>query len=627
MGLSSILTPWQWQSLTLSTLVKALLIPTYHSTDFEVHRHWLALTRSLPLSQWYFDETSQWTLDYPPFFAYFSWLLSIPAAWWDARIVDIEAGLEYDAWSCIIFMRLSVIITELVLCGALFALSNTSMNKHQTTSVLPASVASALLMHPGLIIVDHIHFQYNGFLFGILLWSVWAAREDRPLLCALLFSSLLNLKHIYIYIAPAYFVYLLQNYVIRGHSHGDDISRSGIGERMIALATVTLTPFALSVVPLAVSGLSSSAPAGPLGIIAQMLRRLFPFSRGLIHAYWAANAWALYTFADRVLAKVLHVAAVDSNATKGIIGDTHFAVLPQITAGHCFLLTIVCSIGICVRLWRHPSYTSFVFSIALFGLTSFLFGFHVHEKAILLAIVPLALLANQTFTLMRRSLVLTLSGCVGLFPLLYERRELPIKVLILVLWLLMTPFGSAFHMRFSSNYPHQPSPTNIDLLVHFGENLYMAGFVLVILFVEIVHPMFLDKGAASEASLVYAALSAASGVSHVFENATDCALPVSELNTMQQASESHSKSQPMAASTPFSTSEGNTTSQSAFLPSTSSSLDFLPLMLTSVYCALGVVWVWFTLYERFLRGAEERDRDDSLHEEKRFPHATRSTRT
>ena len=151
--------------------------------------------------------------------------------------------------------------------------------------------------------------------------------------------------------------------------------------------------------------------------------------------------------------------------------------------------------------------------------------------------------------------------------------------------------------------------------------------MLVILFVEIVHPMFLDKGAASEASLVYAALSAASGVSHVFENATDCVLPVSELNTMQQASESHSKSQPMAASTPFSTSEGNTTSQSAFLPSTSSSLDFLPLMLTSVYCALGVVWVWFTLYERFLRGAEERDRDDSLHEEKRFPHATRSTRT
>jgi alpha-1,3-glucosyltransferase len=148
------------------------------------------------------------------------------------------------------------------------------------------AAALSILLSPGLLIIDHIHFQYNGFLYGVLLLSLILARKQSTLLpSGLLFTALLFLKHIYLYLAPAYFIYLLRVYCLGPRSIFQIRFRNAIK---------------LSTSVLSVSG----AALGPFlywGQIEQLLGRLFPFSRGLCHAYWAPNIWAIYSFTDRIL--------------------------------------------------------------------------------------------------------------------------------------------------------------------------------------------------------------------------------------------------------------------------------------------------------------------------------------
>lgn len=151
------------------------------------------------------------------------------------------------------------------------------------------AAALSILLSPGLLIIDHIHFQYNGFLFGILVLSLVLARNNSTLLLSgLLFAVLLCFKHIYLYLAPAYFVYLLRAYCL---SPRQSFPYFGIRFfNCVKLGLGLLSVFATAFGPFAL-----------WGQMEQMTRRLFPFSRGLCHAYWAPNVWAIYSFTDRVL--------------------------------------------------------------------------------------------------------------------------------------------------------------------------------------------------------------------------------------------------------------------------------------------------------------------------------------
>ncbi|KAJ5227395.1 uncharacterized protein N7469_007401 [Penicillium citrinum] len=417
------------QCAIVAAAFKLLLFPAYKSTDFEVHRNWLAITHSLPVKEWYYEKTSEWTLDYPPFFAAFEWLMSQVAAYIDPAMLVVQ-NLGYDSWQTVYFQRTTVIVTELVLVFALsrYVKSAPSWDKQA------AHVASlSILLSPGLFIIDHIHFQYNGFLYGILILSIVLARKQSTLLYSgTLFAILICLKHIYLYLALAYFVYLGRFYCL----DPKNVFRPRFCN-IIKLGSCVVGIFAIAF-----------GPFVQWGQLLQLKSRLFPFSRGLCHAYWAPNIWAMYSFMDRALIPLAPRLGLPVNqdalnsVTRGLVGDTSFAVLPEVTSEQTFLLTFLFQLIPLVKLWFHagPNWEIFVGALTLCGYASFLFGWHVHEKAILLIIIPFSLIALKDRRYFSAFRPLAVAGHVSLFPLLFTAAEFPLKTVYTVFWLILFLF-------------------------------------------------------------------------------------------------------------------------------------------------------------------------------------------
>lgn len=440
-----------WNIWVASTLLKISLFPTYHSTDFDVHRNWLSITSLLPLKEWYIENTSQWTLDYPPFFAYFEWFLSrfVPHSVAADGCIELVPVGNYGM-KTVIFQRSTVIISEILLFAALQWFINTSStNREKKRNFV---IAASIVLSPGLFIIDHIHFQYNGFLFGIFILSIVNAKLGNHLACGFWFAVLLCFKHIFLYIAPAYFIYLLSAYClnpIEDYKSLKSLLKIVNWQNLVKLGSTVLLVFFVAFAPFAY-----------YGVLPQLFARLFPFSRGLTHAYWAPNIWALYSFVDRILiqvAKKLPILykifkkspSVDMNnsLTRGIVGDVKFSFLPQVEPNHTFLLTLFYQIMSLIPLFFQPKFERFIGSISLCAYSSFLFGWHVHEKAIMLIIVPLSFVICQDRRLLPPFQLLTSAGYVSLFPLLYGSAEWMFKSLITFVWFIVfqTSFSEVVH--------------------------------------------------------------------------------------------------------------------------------------------------------------------------------------
>ena len=403
------------------------------STDFDVHRNWLAITGSLPLSEWYTNQTSEWTLDYPPLFAAFEWILAQIARVFAPSILQLSAT-PIRSWEALVFQKSSVILADSLLFYALWQYAcSTSLSRQQFMRSFQWSYL-LLYLHPGLLLLDHVHFQYNGFLTGFLVLSISLAVQRRYLLSLVSFVLLLHCKHIYIYLFPAFGTFFLFSVVLPA-------PRPLLHALKYFVVACILTLLVWS-------------PFLSLGQGTTVLRRLFPFEgRGLMHAYWAPNFWVVYTLVDKACCLAVPNAcgeAMRGALTSGLVGakDVH-SCLPQVTPFTSLGLTLAASLLLVLlvrRKWSLPMQASYA------ALCAFVFGWHVHEKALLLVLYPLgswvlismshatkvassapSITPQQSMLWRRLFIAISLTAHCAIYPLLEDSSLIALK-LSLLLW-------------------------------------------------------------------------------------------------------------------------------------------------------------------------------------------------
>ena len=132
--------------------------------DYEAQRHWMEITIHLPVSQWYFNTTSNdllyWGLDYPPLTAYVSYIFGCVANVIEPSMVALTSSRGYESATSKVFMRTSVLLCDIVLfmpaiyCVARAIYGRDNWNQRTAFFLL-------ILLQPAVLLIDHGHFQVH----------------------------------------------------------------------------------------------------------------------------------------------------------------------------------------------------------------------------------------------------------------------------------------------------------------------------------------------------------------------------------------------------------------------------------------------------------------------------------
>ncbi len=262
--------------------------------DFEAQRHWMEITIHLPIGDWYRNTTDNnllyWGLDYPPLTAYTSKIFGHSFQYFHPPLVEWETSHGHESVRGKFFMRLSVILFDcLIYIPIILWISHklffTPQNSDSSSSPLQRHITGImktilLLNLPGLLLIDHGHFQYNGVCIGLALASAECILSGYDVVGSFLFTLSLNYKQMSLYYSLVFFFLLL-----RKCNEQKTFSRKIM--KLFTIGCTVIVTFAILWLPFCIY---HSADETCISSLLHVLSRQFPFNRGIFEDK-VANLW------------------------------------------------------------------------------------------------------------------------------------------------------------------------------------------------------------------------------------------------------------------------------------------------------------------------------------------------
>lgn len=364
----------------------------------------MEITINLDPKDWYRNTTQNdlgyWGLDYPPLTAWHSEVLGYISNLTDPASVALETSRGYSTPQHKLYMRLTVILSELVtLVPAVLWFFGSYYRFIRPDLKLVGSFL--MLCCPALILVDHGHFQFNSVMLGFSVGAFTAVVKGHLVFASLLFTLALNFKQMSLYYSlPLFFAIITKAYTISKSTSyrqpgGDRLNRSR-GKQAITMWIETAYIVLNAGVVFIVVTLILWYPYLTLNDAVLVLRRIFPVERGVFEDK-VATFWCVASVAIKFKAWF----------SQGVLVTTSAVLTLAASAPSIYLM-----------ITRRNFTRHFLYCLSSVSLAFFLLSYHVHEKSILLPLFPIMLATivdcPQVFY------VMTIVSSFSLYPLMIK---------------------------------------------------------------------------------------------------------------------------------------------------------------------------------------------------------------